>query len=135
MAGDHDDLLLFDELMANSGQIVHILDFLSESGCTTALLMRFVPGSTAELAGALRLMAVHALLSADDDGSWDEPLMIRGPLRLTRRGEAVAQVSTQSGTTGVAHADRRSEHHTVLRRATDRVIGRRKRAEVAPAGA
>lgn len=114
MAGDPDDRGLFAALTASNEHIVRMLDLLSESGCTTALLMRFVPGPTAALSGALRLLAVHGLLTSDDDGSWDEPLMIRGSIRLTGRGEAVAQGLAESATTAVAQDDRRPRRHTRL---------------------
>ncbi|WP_019928979.1 hypothetical protein [Nocardia sp. BMG111209] len=78
--------------LASHSHVVEILDLLSESGCTVALLARLVRAQWADLASALRLMAAHGLLIGGDHGSWDEPLMSRGPIRLTSRGEEVAQL-------------------------------------------
>ncbi|MCX4092475.1 hypothetical protein [Nocardia sp. alder85J] len=90
MYGDHDNTVL-DELVSHR-HVVEILDLLSESGCTTALLARLVRAQGTDLASALRLIAAHGLLTGGDHGSWDDPLTGRGPIRLTERGEAVAQV-------------------------------------------
>ncbi|MEU6579264.1 hypothetical protein [Nocardia sp. NPDC046763] len=126
MAGDHDDAVLLDEL-ANHCHVVEILDMLSESGCNTALLRRFMSAQGADLASALRLIAAHGLLATDDHGSWDEPLTIPGPLRLTDRGEAVAQALSNIAARRTPHdAGRLAEHRSVLARAADRVLSARR---------
>ncbi|MFJ9364995.1 hypothetical protein ACIRRA_11325 [Nocardia sp. NPDC101769] len=126
MAGDHDDSVLLDEL-ATHCHVVEILDLLSESGCNTALLMRFVPAQGPDLESALRLIAAHGLLATDDHGSWDEPLTIPGPLRLTDRGEAVAQALSNVEAGSTPHGgDRHTAHRSVLERAAGRVLSLRR---------
>ncbi|MFE3053516.1 hypothetical protein [Nocardia sp. NPDC059239] len=121
MVGDHDDPMLLDEL-ATHCHVVEILDMLSESGCNTALLQRFVPAQGVDLASALRLIAAHGLLATDDHGSWDEPLTIPGPLRLTDRGEAVARALSNTAASRTPHnGGRPAEHRSVLGRAAGRV--------------
>ncbi|MFI1919592.1 hypothetical protein [Nocardia sp. NPDC020380] len=90
MAGDHDESIMLHEL-ASHRHVIEILDLVSESGCNTALLMRFVPAPPADLASALGLLATYGLLATDRENSCDDPLTITGTLRLTDRGEAVAQ--------------------------------------------
>lgn len=90
MRGDHADSAMLDELAAH-GHVGEILDVLSESGCNTALLTRMVRAPQADLASALRLIATHGLLASGDPDSWDEPITSSGVIRLSDRGEAVAQ--------------------------------------------
>jgi|GEM_PF-5741057 len=106
MVGEDDDSVMLDEL-ATHRYVVAILDLLSESGCNTPLLMRFVPARSSDLESALRLIAAHGLLAADDHGTWDEPLTIPGTLRLTDQGKAIAQALSNRTARTTADGSRR----------------------------
>ncbi len=99
-----DDSAMLSELARNP-HAAEILDLVSESGCNAALLARFV--SRADLTSALRLMADHGLIASTKSGVHD-PLTVRGTIRLTERGEAIARAVTNSRATRTTREARRS---------------------------
>ncbi|RDI60513.1 hypothetical protein [Nocardia pseudobrasiliensis] len=110
MVGEGNDSVMLDGL-AQHRHVIQILDLLSESGCNTALLMRFVPARSGDLASALDLIAAHGLLVTDDHGRCDDPMTIPGVLRLTDRGEAVARaLADRTVTTTEYNGDRLAGH-------------------------
>ncbi|MFB8004238.1 hypothetical protein [Nocardia sp. NPDC056000] len=81
---------MLDELRAHR-DVVQILDLVSESGCSTALLVRMVGAPHSELVSALRLIAAYGLLATENPEDWADPVAIPGSIRLSDKGEAVAE--------------------------------------------
>ncbi|MFF2554290.1 hypothetical protein ACFVUS_25040 [Nocardia sp. NPDC058058] len=102
MIGDRDDQGMLAELMAQR-HAVEILDLVSESGCGTALLVRMVGGSHSELVSALRVIAGYGLLATDDPEEWADPVAIPGSIRLSDKGEVVAEALSPSRTHRTPH--------------------------------
>ncbi|WP_460725660.1 hypothetical protein [Nocardia heshunensis] len=115
MSGDCEDPVMLDELITHR-YVIEILDLLSESGCTTALLVRILKAPSPDLAAALRLIAAHGLLSTAEPGSWDEPLLVPGALHLTDRGEAVARILSHPTVARALSGDRPHATRHLFRR-------------------
>ncbi|MFI1913172.1 hypothetical protein [Nocardia sp. NPDC020380] len=86
-----------DELSAlralvNHRGVVEVMDLLVQGPHTvrelrTALGMRR-PG----VSRVLRVAAAHGVITTDGSGSWDEPLSLDGPIRLTGSGWRIVEL-------------------------------------------
>ncbi|WP_067564742.1 hypothetical protein [Nocardia acidivorans] len=132
MVGNDGDTMLLQEL-AGHPHVTEILDLLSESGCTMAMLTRFFPGQRADLHSTLGLIAAHGLLTDDIHGGRSDCRA----LRLTDRGESVSQMLANRR---IEPATRNHElfarHRSRLVRTIGRVVNRwQRRPTSAPSSA
>ncbi|MGW5225317.1 helix-turn-helix domain-containing protein [Nocardia niigatensis] len=86
-----DELSALRELVNHRG-VVELLDLLAREPRTVRQLRAELGLRRPGASRVLRLLAARGIVTADAVGSWDEPLGITGPIRLTGSGRRTVEL-------------------------------------------
>ncbi|MEU1208338.1 helix-turn-helix domain-containing protein [Nocardia sp. NPDC005825] len=86
-----DELSALRELVNHRG-VVEVLDQLACAPRTVRELCAALGMRRPGVSRVVRLLAAYGVVTADSVGSWDEPLELTGPVRLTGSGWRIAEL-------------------------------------------
>ncbi|MFD7841920.1 MarR family transcriptional regulator [Nocardia sp. NPDC059764] len=86
-----DELSALRELVNRRG-VVEVLDRLAHEPCTVRELRTALGLRRPGVSRVVRLLAAYGVVTADVVGSWDEPLDLTGPVRLTGSGWRIVEL-------------------------------------------